>query len=39
MRRVTGLLALMAIMGILAGCYSTCQQPMPPPVAGYKGEG
>lgn len=39
MKRVTGLLALIAIMGILVGCYSTCQQPMPPPPAAYKGEG
>lgn len=37
MKTVTGLLALMAIMGVLAGCCSTCHQPAPP--VSYKGEG
>lgn len=37
MKKVTGLLLLMVMMGVLAGCYSTaCQQPAP---MNVKGEG
>lgn len=39
MKRLMGFLALVGIMGILVGCYSTCQQPMPEPPVAYKGEG
>jgi hypothetical protein len=39
MKKVTGLLLLMVMMGVLAGCYSTaCQQPAPAPM-NVKGEG
>jgi hypothetical protein len=35
MKKISGLLLLVMMMGVLGGCYSTaCQQP-----AAYKGEG
>jgi len=37
MKKVTGLLLVMVMMGVLVGCYSTaCQQPAP---VNMKGEG
>ena len=37
MKKVTGLVLMMVMMGVLAGCYSTCQ-PVPTHVS-MKGEG
>jgi hypothetical protein len=37
MKKLTGLVLLMVMMGVLGGCYSTaCQQPAP---VNMKGEG
>jgi hypothetical protein len=37
MKKITGLLLVVMMMGLLGGCYSTsCQQPAP---MGMKGEG
>jgi len=39
MKKISGLVLLMVMMGILGGCYSTsCQQPTPAPM-NMKGEG
>lgn len=39
MKKLSGLVLLMVMMGVLAGCYSTaCQQPQPAPM-NMKGEG
>ena len=38
MKKLSGLIVVMALMGALVGCYSTaCQQPCPP--MHMKGEG
>lgn len=40
MRKLTGILFSMVLMGVLAGCYNTsCDQPAPPAPVNMKGEG